>query len=217
MRDIIGLIGKKGHGKNALADAIELASKREVVQVAFAGALKEAARIIFRLDDEQLHGRRKEEVDPRWNKTPREILQLLGTEVGRSIDREVWIKSVRAQAEAAWTQNPGAIVVVTDVRFENEAEFILAMRGLLVRVSMPEKQAGLFEAHASEIEQEGIIVHAKVENDGTLAQLDSAGRWVESLVQSRKHGRIDRWRFVCSEEQAYNGPQKATEGPLAGG
>jgi|2_EtaG_2_1085320.scaffolds.fasta_scaffold03322_6 energy-coupling factor transporter ATP-binding protein EcfA2 len=200
MNQLIGIIGKKGHGKSALADALATITEGYTTEIAFAGPLKEAARIIFRLNDEQLHGELKEKKDLHWNKTPRELLQLLDTEVGRAIDPEVWIKSALYRAEAAWEADPDTIVVVTDVRFENEAAFILARGGLLVRVERPDPQICMFEAHFSEIEMEmeKIVTHLTVVNDGSLKALESAAEWVEEWLSRQLSSGIDENRFVCS-------------------
>ena len=205
MRILIGIIGKKGHGKDALATAIDNATDRKVVKLAFAKVLKEAAGLIFALSEEQLHGDQKEVLDPRWGKTPRELMQLFGTEVGRAIDAQVWVKSVELQAARIWEADPTAIIIVTDVRFKNEADFVLRSRGLLVRIARPEGQAGRFGDHASEQEQEGIPAHVRVENDGTLAQLDLAGRWVKWVLSRRTRTTVGGWRYVCSEEVSYSG------------
>jgi hypothetical protein len=58
------------------------------------------------------------------------LLQRLGLEA-REHDPEVWLRAVYWAIEDA---RP-AIAVITDVRFENEAEFVRGMGGTLVRVS----------------------------------------------------------------------------------
>ena len=90
---IIAFCGLKTSGKTAASEYLvrEYGFKR----LSFAGPLKESCRLIFQLSDEQVYGSEKEVHDPRWDMTPRKILQLFGTEVGRQIDESVWIKNMQ--------------------------------------------------------------------------------------------------------------------------
>jgi ABC-type dipeptide/oligopeptide/nickel transport system ATPase component len=202
-KQLVGIVGKKGSGKNALASALGKLLEGEFLEVAFAGALKWAVQDIFRLSDEQVHGDLKEELDLRWGKTPRELMQLFGTEVGRQIDKEVWVKSVWAQAVQAWEAEADMVVVVTDVRFLNEAEFILKHGGLLVRVERPDPQVRMFGAHSSEMEMEKIVPHLTVVNDGPLKSLDYAAEWVEEGLSRPLSEKNEESTFVCSAAESW--------------
>ena len=104
--------------------------------------------------------------------TPRYMLQTLGTEVGRAIDKDLWVKNgVRAAdtllgggyaytAEAGFVPDPKAVppvvTILTDGRFRNEA---LAGRreGMeLVRVRDAGAPSLVGATHASETEQRAI-------------------------------------------------------------
>lgn len=86
--------------------------------------------------------------------TPRLILQLLGTECGRNIIHpQIWVNSLMSKYVARtvnWNPNSDVIVdlgdgdqgsmqypdwIITDVRFPNEADAILAKGGLVIRVN----------------------------------------------------------------------------------
>ena len=137
---IIAFCGLKTSGKTTAAEYL---THRGFKRESFASPLKEAAKIIFQLDDAQVYGDKKEVLDPRWDKTPRSILQLLGTEVGRSIDDEVWIKNMQSRLENA------QLVVIDDCRFPNEAEAVKKMGGVVVGIKRP----GLtIDDHPSELE-----------------------------------------------------------------
>lgn len=90
---VIGVTGKAGAGKDTVADM--LVEHYGFVKTPMAGNLKDAAESIFHLSHDQLYGNQKEILDPRWNMTPRRILQLLGTEAMKPIfGRDVWTKSL---------------------------------------------------------------------------------------------------------------------------
>ena len=62
---IIGLCGKKRVGKDTFADY--LVDNYNFDKYAFANPLKEACRIMFCFNDEQLYGDQKEDFDSNWN------------------------------------------------------------------------------------------------------------------------------------------------------
>lgn len=162
---VIGITGRKRHGKDSIGNYLE--RQFDYTPFAFAGALKDAAQVIFGLTQAQLYGttEEKEAIDPRWGKSSREILQLLGTEVGRAIHPEVWVRSAFVRAEMF---RHGRIVI-TDVRFPNEADAVRARGGMVIKVIRPGMDSS--DTHASEAGVDAIVPDAVVMNDGTLEQL----------------------------------------------
>lgn len=144
---MIGLTGQKGVGKSMVASYLE--EHHDFVRLAFADSLKEAAKIIFQLNDHHVYTREgKQEHLPRWDRTPRDILQLLGTEVGRQIDEDVWVKSVGAKIEDI----PHDRIVVEDVRFQNEADFLREKGFTVWGIRRPGYYPDWPDPHASEFE-----------------------------------------------------------------
>lgn len=113
---IIGLAGVKGAGKDTAA--LCLSQKLPGYYVcSFADPIKRMLRIMG-LHNEQLNGKLKETIDPRFIRSPRYMMQTLGTEWGRDlIGDDVWIKALKHQIGESKA-------IITDVRFENEAEFV---------------------------------------------------------------------------------------------
>ena len=166
---IIGIGYRAASGKDTVADY--LVEKYHFNKTAFASSLKEACGTIFHLNNRQLHGDLKEVVDEFWGKTPRYILQRVGTECMRhGYDEGIWIKSLERQVKNSKT---GTHWVISDTRFINEAYAIKNWGGKLVKMDRPESGAsgGIFK-HASEIELEEFngwdyIIH----NDSTIEDL----------------------------------------------
>ena len=155
---LIGLSGKSGSGKSTVGDYLSGAHGYE--QFAFAGALKEVVGLAFGFSEEQLYGRQKEAVDPRWGKSPRWCMQWLGTEVLRACWPEIWIYHLRREILEFLSINGQRPVVVTDVRFRDEAEALKAMGGVLVRLRRDEDHrleacATGIPDHLSEIDLDG--------------------------------------------------------------
>lgn len=122
---VIGLGHKKGVGKDTAAARLQ--DKHRFYKVSFADSLKLAAKEIFGFTNKQLYGDQKETVDLYWNKTPREILQLMGSDALRNvIDLDIWIKSLALRVQRLADNDPSDTirVVIPDVRYPNEAEAI---------------------------------------------------------------------------------------------
>lgn len=162
---IIGVSGKKRSGKDVLGRY--LTDTHGYEQYAFADAIKSAAKEIFLLSDEQLDGDKKEEVDPYWQKTPRQILQAFGTDAFRQeFGQDVWVRNTLERMRLRLPQK----AVITDVRFPNEVEAIQNVGGRVIRVDASER-LDQSDEHSSETaldDYEGFDV--RIENNGTLAE-----------------------------------------------
>lgn len=140
---IIGLVGYIGSGKGTVGDI--LVRHHGYHQFAFADALKDAVASIFLWPRGLLEGDSnasrafRERVDPWWSHkfgyevTPRLILQKMGTEACRhGIADNIWIAAL--EKRIAGYQD----VVISDVRFPNEIDFVRSAGGVLVRVKRGE-------------------------------------------------------------------------------
>ena len=80
---IIGLAGKKGSGKDTIADY--LCEQYGFIKYGFGDPIKEIGRIMFDFTTEQLYGSEKELLDNNWGIIPRDFFQKFGTEYGQFI------------------------------------------------------------------------------------------------------------------------------------
>ncbi len=177
---IIGIGGRAGSGKDTLA--ARLVKQHGFVRLAFADPLKEGAAVMFRLSGDQIHGSLKEVTDERYGKSPRQIMQALGTEFGRNlIHPDLWVRAARARIdEFRDFVAPPAGVVMPDVRFPNEAEAIREWGGELWRVERPGIAA--VAAHVSEHALDTCSFDARFVNDRSIEELHAdVDRAFESL------------------------------------
>lgn len=161
---IIGLGGKAGSGKSTVAEFLGHFGFREM---AFAEPLKEAAALLFGFNEEQVNGALKEIVDGRLGKSPRMVLQELG-DACRAIWPEVFVSAIRRRLFRV-----SGRVVISDVRFLNEARCLELLGAKLIRVQRPGAGArsGLI-GHASEEELDAWTGwSATIVNDGTRERL----------------------------------------------
>jgi hypothetical protein len=178
---LVGLIGKKRVGKDTFAAV--LVEEFGFARVAFADPLKEMALTI----DPWIHGFsgthrlatavRVHGWESAKDRHPdvRYFLQRLGDGV-RQFDPEFWVRVGMAQADLLRHDRPmGSMgipakpVVITDVRYPNEADAVREAGGILVRIMRPGVDDG--DTHASETALDDYEVDAIVENDGDLADL----------------------------------------------
>lgn len=171
---LIGLAGPARSGKDTAAGI--LAARYGFATFAFAAALKEALCIMCDLHPDMLDGDLKEKPIKRLGgKSPREMLQTLGTEWGReTICDDIWIEKFRVRwMRENLARSPG--LLVTDVRFENEAEAIRAEGGVIWHVARPDAP-GVAE-HKSEA---GVRIRGDL-GDVTLVNGGSIGDWQRTV------------------------------------
>ena len=160
---LIGITGLARSGKDTAADFY--CNKFDLVKYSFAQPLKEAIKVMFSLNEDHVNGDLKEVVLDDLGVSPRYLMQTLGTEWGRNtVNNDVWLLAAKRNlANAAFG------VVIPDVRFENEADFIRENGGLLLHISRENKEQVL--SHASENGVSFKLGDASIENDGSIDDL----------------------------------------------
>lgn len=147
-RIIVGFMGLAGAGKDTAAEAMRLAAQAQGMahyRASFADPIRDVGRDVFGLTYPQMTDRAlKEEVLPEWGLSPRQILQRIGTEMGRNIHEDVWIRALESRIRH-WV----GLITIPDVRFPNEARAIKEMGGHLVLVDRTEGPI-VADSHPSE-------------------------------------------------------------------
>ncbi len=172
---IIAFTGSMGSGKStAVEEVIELATnnRHKVVNLKFAQPLYDIQNFVYdRIS--QVY------IPPATQQKDRKLLQWLGTEWGRTqIKDSIWIDLW--QAEVARLSNMGVdIITCDDVRFENEAQAIKNLDGLLIKLvsSRSEQRIDTKAGIARHKSEDGISdenVRYVIENDGTRDDLRSS-------------------------------------------
>jgi hypothetical protein len=134
---IFGICGPKGSGKNTIGEYLSCLYGYKCLS--FASILKDVISIIFGWDRKMLEGLSKEDrvwretVDEWWSErlkiqcTPRWVMQNIGTDVIRKhFNDNIWIYALEKQM--TMYEN----IVITDVRFPNEIEFLLEKGAVLM-------------------------------------------------------------------------------------
>ncbi|MCF5056861.1 deoxynucleotide monophosphate kinase [Pseudomonas proteolytica] len=134
---LIGLTGRARSGKTTAAE--HLARTYLLEQYAFADPLRDGLMAIFNLDPTDFEGDRKEQPLGWLDCSPRQLMQSMGTEWARNtVHPDVWVKLAEQNLEYM-TKAMGAVLgfVVSDVRFENEADLIRRRGGTVIHILRP--------------------------------------------------------------------------------
>jgi hypothetical protein len=166
---IIGFAGLAGSGKDTAASFIPGGWA-----MGFADPLYEMVAVLTRLTPEQLRNRdTKEERIDGLGVSPRFLLQTLGTEWGRdTVDPDLWVKITARRLDALASRGIET-VVLTDVRFANEATLIRDRGGEVWRIDRP-GTARMSGGHRSEDGLPASMVDRVILNDGTRDDLRAA-------------------------------------------
>jgi energy-coupling factor transporter ATP-binding protein EcfA2 len=152
---IIGLTGKKGCGKSSVARII--AEQYNYGIKSFATPIKLMLSAMGLSNDELYDPKKKEDIIPEFGKSPRELMQLLGTEFGRTlVSQNIWVTSLEKHLDRSKNY------VIDDVRFANEAAMIRAHDGVIVRVVR-----GLDDSPDEHISEAGInseLINYEIQN-----------------------------------------------------
>lgn len=160
---VIGLIGNAGSGKSTLANRLstEISSREpyfmgRIRRVSFSTPVKNIVAYAFGLSPQVLDEYKNKPL-PVWPYvTTRELFQQVGTDMFRDKYPDIWVnfllKSLHEGVE--WPNN--FIVIVDDVRFENEAEAIKKIGGLLIKIETRLPEFPVYK-HSSETELNKII------------------------------------------------------------
>ena len=165
---IIGLSGAAGAGKDTVAD--HLIEAYGYKKISFAAPIKRAIEAMFDVGDEIWARDVKEE--PQENLlgfSPRHLAQTLGTEWGRTQAPNFWVDL--ALMHASHILADGGRVVISDVRFNNEAMFIQKMGGAVVGIIRPSVENKSVRQHISEAGVDEDLVTAVLLNNGSVRQV----------------------------------------------
>lgn len=153
---LIGIYGHAGVGKDTVSAHLHFTYKN-VYGESFAGPLKAACSEAFGIDLEDFTDPDvKNVINDYWGVSPRMIAQFVGTElfrnnVGKLLDTKYmiipgenfWITRLGGRLIGALNEyknnpyTPGDCVVISDVRFQNEYDWIIANDGIVIHLTRP--------------------------------------------------------------------------------
>ena len=185
---LIGLTGPAGAGKDLVASMIPGAHR-----IAFADPLYAGLAAMLDIPEGLLRARSTKEaplVD--FGRSPRELLQTLGTEWGRKlVTPDIWLRVAFWRWEKALAAGH-SVIVVPDVRFQNEARLIHDQGGEVWLVHRPD--VAPVADHQSEAGLPLRSIDRLVSNAGTVDEL-------------RRRVQATWWDYVSTARTSVSGNQ----------
>ena len=165
---IIGIAGYKSSGKDTAGSV--LTDMFGFEKMSFAAPIKDLVASTFDLSRHMLDGTTPESRELReqtlpnvFNKTPRFLLQVIGTGFRDLVHQDVWVKIVEEKYKNSINEH----VVITDVRFPNEVEMI-NNHGFVIGIK---RQGFNGDAHISERALDNTALPYIMHNNGDMADL----------------------------------------------
>lgn len=184
---LIGFTGKARSGKNT-AGAF-CARAFGFTEYAMAGPLKAMLDVGLGLDARHFQTtEEKEAVIPWLGVSYRHTAQTLGTEWGRErVNQDLWLLVAEQVIERHRRAGcPG--IVITDIRFENEAAMVRRLGGTVVHVLSDCAQSGMLDASKSHASERGVAIgpyDRVLRNYGTIEALErGTADIINSLVMT---------------------------------
>lgn len=184
---LIGIHGHPAVGKDTVSNYI-WKTYQKVSGESFANALKNACSEAFGIDRDDFDDQdTKNVIDPYWGVSPRMIAQFVGTEMFREIlwklipgaSNDFWIRRLEGKLTCSLElyeglYEPGECVIISDVRFQNEYDWVVNNNGIIIHITRPGHTGAVgIPNHASEsvlnFHNQEATYH--VDNNGTLEHL----------------------------------------------
>ena len=211
---IVAFTGKAGAGKDTAAKVLSriLAEeyKASVTHYKLTAPIKSFVRQVFGWTEDHIEGDLKETLNSKGF-SPRVAMQRLGTEWGRHLDKDIWVNYLLRKIQAehgefihrdspVWCKQKN-FQLLSDLRFKNEAEAVLASGGILVFID----GGGLSgnnttSSHSSELEVNFLRDLADLQIDNSAKDLNSFEFSLKTLIKSipllssRKFNDFNSWK-----------------------
>jgi hypothetical protein len=178
---VIGIAGHAGAGKDTAA--AYLVERYGFVQASFADPIRSMALLLLEeagIDHRWLTERASKEARiPGLGISARALMQTLGTECGRSLHPNIWVRHIALRLglpgpgprRTFGPGTPAALatpvhdrIVISDCRFPNEADWINLIGGKVIRLHR--RQAGAVRPHVSEAQVMDLHADVDLHNHG---------------------------------------------------
>lgn len=180
MIKIIGITGRARAGKDTVANIL-MEEIPCTMRYALADPIKDAMYGMLGANDlaSKMHLMQTKEDEIPWlGHSPRAILQELGGTLRENLSTDFWIRFLD-RFIYEWKQTEEVLgnyedmypiyVVVPDVRYNNEAEYIKEKEGIMIHVVRPDTPD--VRSHSSEQGVSKKYIDHHIDNDGTIDEL----------------------------------------------
>jgi hypothetical protein len=160
---IIGLVGRARTGKDTVAHLFT--NTHRVVR--FAQPVKDAVKVLYGWNDDDVESGIKDHIDPKWGFSPRSAMVHMAQTTRMFAMNDFFVKRLFENWDG---RTP---IVIADVRYKHEVDAIHAKGGITIKIT----REGVTR-HESEFTVDELETTYQVTNDGSL---DGLRRQIHSL------------------------------------
>ena len=184
---LIGLTGPAGSGKDTVGTI--LSSLHNFSKFSLADPIRFAIMGMFGTSYAEMNDRLLKESVIDWiGKSPRQLMQTLGTEWGRQhVASDIWLRIAERKIETLRAANsiddyPIAGIVITDIRFDNEADWLRKLGGSVWHIHRPNASGPIGES-ARHISEAGVAMQAGDLKINNTASFDALATLAEEALE----------------------------------
>lgn len=170
---LIGLTGRAGVGKDTVGNILRTLCA--VRTLALADPIRNMLSVGLDIPTDCFERAQKEAPITRFGKSPRQLMQTLGTEWGRQhVAPDLWTRIAEKRISGWRTQMIFSHidgVAVTDIRFADEAAWIHAQGGRVWHIDSNRDGIAPVSPHSSETGIDSNLIDACIINDGSIEDL----------------------------------------------
>lgn len=141
---IIAFYGEQGAGKSPIAKSLNLGNS---AIRSFANPIKEMAEVFI---VKYMSTIEKEEPCINFDFSIRQLYQVIGTEIGRNLNKDIWVICMEMRLQNIKEMGYD-FAIVDDLRFQNERDMLARHGASFVHV-LPDVSKPQADDHASEVE-----------------------------------------------------------------
>lgn len=187
---IIAFSGSMGSGKSTAIQFLEDFENKQIICIKFAAPLYDMQEFIYRRI-KTVYNRPENFVKDR------KLLQWLGTEWGReTINDSIWIDIWKESVLDANRNNPKAIIVCDDCRFNNEAQIVQSLGGYVVKIDTDNNKDRITTAngivnHSSELGIDNKYIDFMLSNNDTILEFGTNLRKIFEIIEDHYNERAN--------------------------
>lgn len=161
---IIALLGKSRVGKDTAAAILSDVFGYPIARLAT--PVKDAVHALFDIPRDRLETFEKELADPRYEKTPRDLMVWLTSQLRRDFSQDFFFKRMMMNYPPIST----AGIIIPDVRFPEDVLMLREHGALIIKITRG--HAPVVHHHEEAIDT--LSGHLLLENNGTLEEYEEA-------------------------------------------